>query len=53
MLIRTAACVQDGQGWAIEARAGAGIVADSEPRAERIETQDKIAALLRAMEAGA
>lgn len=53
VLIRTAACVQDGQGWAIEARAGAGIVADSEPRAERIETQDKIAALARAMEAGA
>lgn len=53
VLIRTAACVQDEDGWRIEARAGAGIVADSEPGAERIETEDKIAALLRALEAGA
>ncbi|CAN5677415.1 aminodeoxychorismate synthase, component I [soil metagenome] len=51
VLIRTAACVQDEGGWRIEARAGAGIVADSDPRAERLETEDKIAALLRAMEA--
>ncbi|MBR7621587.1 anthranilate synthase component I family protein [Phenylobacterium sp. 20VBR1] len=50
VLIRTAACVQDEAGWRIEARAGAGIVADSDPRAERIETEDKIAALLRALE---
>ncbi|WP_340645587.1 anthranilate synthase component I family protein [Phenylobacterium sp.] len=53
VLIRTAACVQDAEGWRIEARAGAGIVADSDPRAERRETEDKIAALLRAMGAGA
>ena len=53
VLIRTAACVQDGDGWRIEARAGAGIVADSDPKAERIETQDKIAALLRALEGAA
>ena len=51
VLIRTAACVQDADGWRIEARAGAGIVADSQPAAERIETEDKIAALLRALEA--
>ncbi|WP_421934138.1 anthranilate synthase component I family protein [Phenylobacterium sp.] len=53
VLIRTAACVQDADGWRVEARAGAGIVADSDPRAERRETEAKIAALLRAMEAGA
>ena len=53
VLIRTAACVLDEEGWRIEARAGAGIVADSEPRAERIETEDKISALLRALEADA
>lgn len=53
VLIRTAACVQDDGGWRVEARAGAGIVADSDPRAERLETQDKIAALARALEADA
>ena len=50
VLIRTAACVQDAAGWAVEARAGAGIVADSDPKAERLETEAKIAALLRALE---
>lgn len=50
VLIRTATCVQDADGWRIEARAGAGLVADSDPVAERLETQDKIAALLRALE---
>jgi para-aminobenzoate synthetase component 1 len=49
VLIRTAACVQDTQGWRVEARAGAGIVADSDPRAERLETEAKIAALQRAL----
>ncbi len=50
VLIRTAAFVQDGHGWSVEARAGAGIVADSDPRAERLETEAKIAALVRALE---
>jgi len=49
VLIRTVALEQDGQGWRLEARAGAGIVADSEPEAERLETETKIAALKRAL----
>ncbi|MDP2260006.1 MAG: anthranilate synthase component I family protein [Caulobacter sp.] len=49
VLIRTLGLVEDGAGWRFEARAGAGIVADSDPRAERLETEAKIAALLRAL----
>ncbi len=49
VLIRTLGLVEDGEGWRFEARAGAGIVADSDPRAERLETEAKIAALLRAL----
>jgi len=49
VLIRTLGLVEDGEGWRFEARAGAGIVADSDPRAERFETEAKIAALLRAL----
>ena len=49
VLIRTVGLVEDDDGWRYEARAGAGIVADSDPRAERLETEDKIAALLRAL----
>ncbi|WP_091740422.1 anthranilate synthase component I family protein [Phenylobacterium immobile] len=49
VLIRTAALVRDGEGWAIEARAGAGIVADSEPLSERLETEAKISALRKAL----
>jgi para-aminobenzoate synthetase component 1 len=49
VLIRTLACVQDPQGWRIEAGAGAGIVADSDPRAERLETEAKIDAILKAL----
>ncbi len=49
VLIRTVGLAEDGGGWRFEARAGAGIVADSEPRAERLETEAKIAALLRAL----
>jgi para-aminobenzoate synthetase component 1 len=45
VLIRTAAFVLDAHGWRIEARAGAGIVADSQPASERIETEAKISAL--------
>jgi para-aminobenzoate synthetase component 1 len=49
VLIRTAAFEQEGEGWTVEARAGAGIVADSVPRAERLETEAKIAALRGAL----
>jgi para-aminobenzoate synthetase component I len=49
VLIRTAALVEDADGWRVEARAGAGIVADSDPHAERLETQAKIAAIRRAL----
>jgi para-aminobenzoate synthetase component 1 len=49
VLIRTLSLVQDEAGWRFEAKAGAGIVADSDPVAERIETEDKIAAIRRAL----
>ena len=48
VLIRTAAFLRDADGWQVEARAGAGIVADSRPEAERRETEAKISALLAA-----
>ena len=49
VLIRTAAFVEAADGWRVEARAGAGIVADSGPRSERLETETKISALLAAL----
>ena len=49
VLIRSVGFVREGDDWRLEARAGAGIVADSEPRSERLETEDKIAALRRAL----
>ncbi|MFN3512126.1 MAG: anthranilate synthase component I family protein [Phenylobacterium sp.] len=49
VLIRTVACIEEAEGWRIEARAGAGIVADSDPHAERLETEAKIAAIVRAL----
>ncbi|HKR87903.1 MAG TPA: anthranilate synthase component I family protein, partial [Phenylobacterium sp.] len=49
VLIRTAGFVRDAEGWRVEARAGAGIVADSDPGAERRETEAKIAALAAAL----
>ena len=54
VLIRTAAFARGrdrggSDGWRVEARAGAGIVADSDPRAERLETEAKIGALVRAL----
>ena len=49
VLIRTLGLVQDEAGWRFEAKAGAGIVADSDPRSERLETEDKIAAIRRAL----
>jgi para-aminobenzoate synthetase component 1 len=48
VLIRTVALVEE-NGWRFEAPAGAGIVADSDPVAEREETEAKIAALRGAM----
>jgi para-aminobenzoate synthetase component 1 len=49
VLIRTVGLEQDDTGWRLEARAGAGIVADSDPQAERLETEAKFAALRRAL----
>jgi para-aminobenzoate synthetase component 1 len=49
VLIRTACFVQEAENWRFEARAGAGIVADSEPDLECAETESKIAALARAL----
>ena len=49
VLIRTASFDQDGSGWRWRALAGAGIVADSDPRAEREETEAKIRALKEAL----
>jgi para-aminobenzoate synthetase component 1 len=51
VLIRTAGFVRDPQGWRFEARAGAGLVADSDPAGERAETEAKIAALAAALRA--
>jgi para-aminobenzoate synthetase component 1 len=47
VLIRTAACVRDAtsQAWHITARAGAGIVADSDPAQEYEEMLMKVRAL--------
>lgn len=49
VLIRTVGLLQDADGWRYEARAGAGIVADSDPRLERLETEAKIDAIRRAL----
>jgi para-aminobenzoate synthetase component 1 len=49
VLIRTTAFEEAGGGWRFEARAGGGIVADSDPAGERLETEAKIAAVLGAL----
>jgi len=49
VLIRTVALVEDTQGWSFEVRAGAGIVADSDPASERLETEHKISAIRAAL----
>ncbi|HEY5409443.1 MAG TPA: anthranilate synthase component I family protein [Caulobacteraceae bacterium] len=49
VLIRTVGLIQEPGGWRFEARAGAGIVADSDPHCERLETEAKIDAIRRAM----
>lgn len=49
VLIRTVALDEVPGGWTYEARAGAGIVADSDPWLERLETEAKIDAIRRAL----
>ena len=49
VLIRTVALAEIPGGWAFEARAGGGIVADSDPAREYEETLHKAAGLLRAL----
>jgi para-aminobenzoate synthetase component 1 len=53
VLIRTAVFDEDAEGWRVEARAGAGIVADSVPAEEARETEAKIAAIAGALEGAA
>jgi para-aminobenzoate synthetase component 1 len=48
VLIRTLALEQGPDGWRLRAAAGGGIVADSDPLAERIETETKLS-LIRAV----
>jgi para-aminobenzoate synthetase component 1 len=49
VLIRTAAFAEAEGAWRFEARAGGGVVADSDPVAERAETDAKISAILDAL----
>jgi para-aminobenzoate synthetase component 1 len=49
VLIRSIACAEVQDEWLVEARAGAGIVADSDPHAERLETEAKISAIAGAL----
>ena len=49
VLIRTLALTEKAAGWRFEARAGGGVVADSDPWAEVAETTVKIGAILRAL----
>lgn len=50
VLIRTVALAEEAAGWRFEARAGGGVVADSDPDAEYDETLHKARALRRAAE---
>ena len=53
VLIRTVAFERTGAGgWDFELRAGAGIVADSDPASERRETETKASAILGALQEG-
>lgn len=49
VLIRTVALLENPAGWTFEARAGGGIVADSDPDLEVAETTAKIGAILKAL----
>jgi para-aminobenzoate synthetase component 1 len=53
VLIRTVGLVEDQGGWRLEARAGGGITADSDPGAERLEAETKIKAIQGALLGGA
>ena len=52
VLIRTAVCTQEGDGWRVAFRTGGGIVADSDPQAETEETETKASALIAAIRGG-
>ena len=49
VLIRTVGLVEQADGWRLEARAGGGITADSDPAAERTEAETKMAAIKAAL----
>jgi para-aminobenzoate synthetase component 1 len=49
VLIRTLAFAAEAGGWRVEGRAGAGIVADSDPAAEAAEARTKFLALQKAL----
>jgi len=49
VLIRSVGFCAEDAGWRLEARAGAGIVADSDPHGERLETEAKIGALVKGL----
>ncbi|WP_366501568.1 anthranilate synthase component I family protein [Phenylobacterium sp.] len=49
VLIRTVSLIEESAGWAFEARAGGGVVADSDPAAETDETAAKMGAILKAL----
>ena len=49
VLIRTVTFERGPGGWAFELRAGAGLVADSDPASERRETETKASAILAAL----
>lgn len=53
VLIRTMAFEGNDRGWNLRAAAGGGIVADSDPRDERIETETKLSLIKRVLEGGA
>ncbi|HUO22097.1 MAG TPA: anthranilate synthase component I family protein [Caulobacteraceae bacterium] len=53
VLIRTLGCVRSGDHWRVEAGAGAGLTSDSDPHAERLETEAKIAAILQGLRGAA
>ncbi|HVK79818.1 MAG TPA: chorismate-binding protein, partial [Verrucomicrobiae bacterium] len=49
VLIRTATCTKAGANWKVAFNVGAGIVADSNPAEEALETIAKAASLKRAI----
>ena len=49
-LIRTIGLEEGLNGWNLRTAAGGGIVADSDPRDERIETETKLSLIRRVLE---